>query len=118
MLVNYAAVKHIFIVCGRTDQRLGIDGLASIILDKYELDLFDDALFLFCGRRKDRFKALYWDQDGFLLLSKRINNGHLQWPKNENEVKQLSHQSIRWLLEGLAIEQPKAVKKAKIGDLI
>ncbi|HAX73330.1 MAG TPA: IS66 family insertion sequence hypothetical protein, partial [Firmicutes bacterium] len=41
MLVNYAAVKHIFIVCGRTDQRLGIDGLASIILDKYELDLFD-----------------------------------------------------------------------------
>ena len=48
--------------------RCGIDGLAGIITDKYNLDLFNDALFLFCGRKKDRFKALYWDKDGFILL--------------------------------------------------
>ncbi|WP_419606445.1 IS66 family insertion sequence element accessory protein TnpB, partial [Turicibacter bilis] len=47
-------------VCGHTDMRCGIDGLAGIITDKYNLDLFNDALFLFCGRKKDRFKALYW----------------------------------------------------------
>ncbi len=75
MLVNFSNVQNIFIVCGHTDIRCGIDGLAGIITDKYNLDLFNDALFLFCGRKKDRFKALYWDKDGFILLYKRIENG-------------------------------------------
>ena len=59
MLVDFTHVKNIFVVCGRTDMRCGIDSLAGIITDKYNLDLFDDALFLFCGLKKDRFKALY-----------------------------------------------------------
>ena len=58
--------------------RCGIDGLAGIITNKYNLDLFNDALFLFCGRKKDRFKALYWDKDGFILLYKRIEKGNPQ----------------------------------------
>ena len=45
----------------------GIDGLAGIIAGKYHFDLFDDVLFLFYGQKKDRFKALYWDKDGFIL---------------------------------------------------
>ena len=65
MLVNFTMVQNIFIVCGHTDMRCGIDGLANVITDKYDLDLFNDAIFLFCGRKKDRYKALYWDRDGF-----------------------------------------------------
>ena len=95
--------------------RCGIDGLAGIITDKYNLDLFNDALFLFCGRKKDRFKALYWDKDGFILLYKRIEKGNLQCPRNQEEVKKLTHQELRWLLEGLSIQQPKAIKPAQTG---
>ena len=83
--------------------RCGIDGLASLVSDTYNLDLFHDALFLFCGRKKDRYQALYWDRDGFMLLYKRIENGHLQWPKDQDEVKKLTAQELRWLLEGLSI---------------
>lgn len=117
MLVDYTRVKHIFIVTGKTDLRRGIDGLAAIITDQYELDLFDDAIFLFCGNRKDRYKALYWDSDGFLLLYKRLESGLLQWPRDKDEVRQLTSQQLRWLLEGLAVEQPKAIKSAKTGYL-
>ena len=95
--------------------RCGIDGLAGVITDKYNLDLFNDALFLFCGRKKDRFKALYWNKDGFILLYKRIENGNLQWPRNQEEVKKLTSQELRWLLEDLSIQQPKAIKSAKLG---
>ena len=70
--------------------RCGIDGLAGIITDKYNLDLFNDALFLFCGRKKDRFKALYWDKDGFILLYKRIEKGNLQWPRNQERIVSIS----------------------------
>ena len=94
--------------------RCGIDGLAGIITDKYNLDLFNDALFLFCGRKKDRF----WDKDGFILLYKRIEKGNLQWPRNQEEVKKLTSQELRWLLEGLSIQQPKAIKPAQTGCLI
>ena len=118
MLINFSNVQNIFIVCGHTDMRCGIDGLAGVITDKYNLDLFNDALFLFCGRKKDRFKALYWDKDGFILLYKRIENGNLQWPRNQEEVKKLTSQELRWLLEGLSISQPKAIKPAQTGCIV
>lgn len=114
-IVDYTAVKNIYIICGRTDMRRGIDGLAATVTGQYGLKLFDDAIFLFCGGRKDRYKALYWDKDGFLLLYKRIEDGRLQWPRNKQEVMQLTSQQVRWLLEGLSIQQPKAIKPGQTG---
>lgn len=61
--------------------------------------------------KSDRFKALYWDGDGFILLYKRINDGKLKWPRKSEEIMKLSNQQLRWLLEGLSIIQPNAVKK-------
>ena len=117
MLVNFTMVQNIFIVCGHTDMRCDAALDCNVITDKYDLDLFNDAIFLFCGRKKDRYKALYWDRDGFMLLYKRIENGNLQWPKDQDEVKKLTSQELRWLLEGLSIQQPKAIKPAKTGCL-
>lgn len=46
---NYFA--GIYIVCGYTDLRFGIDSLAAIIERKYRMNLFvPNTLFLFCGR--------------------------------------------------------------------
>lgn len=58
MILDYQKVAHIFIVCGKTDLRKGIDGLAAFVMETYQLDVFDHALFLFCGSKPDRFKAL------------------------------------------------------------
>ena len=48
--------------------RQGIDSLASLVREKYQLDSFSQKLFLFCGTKKDRFKILYWDGQGFWLF--------------------------------------------------
>ena len=97
-----------YIACGYTDLRRGIDGLASLVQQQFQMDPFQRALFLFCGRRRDRIKALYWEGDGFLLLYKRLESGSFQWPRNGVEVQQLRAQQYRWLMEGLSVEQPKA----------
>ena len=110
MLRDYGCQRPIYIVCGYTDLRQGIDGLAKVITDEFRLDPFQEALFLFCGRRRDRLKALYWEGDGFVLLYKRLEAGQFQWPRNQYEVKPLTPQQYRWLMEGLKTEQPGANK--------
>lgn len=117
MLNDLAADVQVYLVTGYTDLRRGIDGLATIVQAQLRLDPFSKALFLFCGRRCDRIKGLLWEGDGFLLLYKRLDNGRFQWPHSETEAVKLTSQQIRWLLEGLKIEQPKAIREGKPGAL-
>ena len=66
----------IYIVCGYTDLRYGIDSLAAIIEHKYNGSLFvPNTLFLFCGKSASKIKGLLWEGDGFLLLYKRVDCG-------------------------------------------
>ena len=109
MLNDFHADK-VYIACGYTDLRRGIDGLASVVESQFHPDPFSRTLFLFCGRRSDRIKALYFEGDGFVLLYKRLENGSFQWPRNDAEARQITPQQFRWLMEGLSIDQPKAHK--------
>ena len=84
--------------------------MAALVQQSFRLDPFSDSLFLFCGKRRDRVKALYWEGDGFVLLYKRLERGSFQWPRSESEVRDLTPQQFRWLMEGLSIDQPKAHK--------
>ena len=94
----------------------GFNGLMAIIRDTYEMDPYSNSLFLFCGRRCDRIKALHFEKDGFCLLYKRLDNGRFQWPRNSSQVRNLTRQEYRWLLEGLSIDQPKAIRPVKKKD--
>src|SRR5690606_17823332 len=115
MRQDYTQVQNIYIICGKTDMRKGIDGLATLIQDSFELDPYSDSIFLFAGWKKDRYKCLYFDGDGFAMLYKRLDSGKLQWPRSEQEVKNLTQQELRWLLEGLSIQQPKAIQPSLKG---
>ena len=110
MLNDFTGAERVFIACGYTDLRRGIDGLASLVQSQFQLDPFTNTLFLFCGRRRDRIKALYWEGNGFVLLYKRLESGSFQWPRSEAEARELTSQQYRWLMEGLQIDQPKAHK--------
>lgn len=111
MLNDFTGAEHIYIACGYTDLRKGIDGLALLVQKHFELDPFSNSLFLFCGKRNDRIKALYWEGDGFVLLYKRLERGRFQWPRTREQAIAVNTQQFRWLMEGLAIEQPKALKR-------
>lgn len=118
MLGGLANVGHIYIATGFTDLRRGVDGLAAHVKQSFNLDPFSSSLFLFCGRRSDRIKGLLWEGDGFLLLYKRLEAGRFQWPRDGGEAEAITRQQLRWLMEGLAIKQPKAIKKAAFKDVV
>lgn len=114
MLNDAHGFDKVYIACGYSDLRRGIDGFASIIKNQFKLDPFKPGvLFLFCGRKSDRIKGILWEGDGFLLLYKRLETGKFQWPRSEEEVKSISTQQYKWLMEGLSIEQKKAIKTVK-----
>jgi len=115
MLGDIAVAKDIYIACGYTDMRKSIDGLAAIVQEQFHLDPFSKSLFLFCGKRHDRMKALLWEGDGFILLYKRLENGSFKWPRKAEQVRPLSRQEFKWLMQGLEIDQPKAIKSASPG---
>ena len=113
-ILNQISAENTFLICGYTDMRLSIDGLAAIVSQVFKLDPCTRALYLFCGRRSDRIKCLIFEDDGFLLLYKRLENGgRFQWPRKESEARLITPQQLRWLLEGLNIEQPRALRRVE-----
>ncbi len=112
MIGDITVADEIYIVCGYTDMRKSIDGLCAIIEDKLNIDPRRNALFLFCGRRADRPKILMWEPDGFVLLYKRLSavQGRYRWPRNKDEVRSLTWREFDWLISGIDIEQPKAIR--------
>ena len=104
---------QVYLVCGYTDMRRSIDGLAGIVKQNFGLEPCSGSLFLFCGRRRDRMKALLWEDDGFLLMYKRLDNGAFQWPRSESEAKLLTQDQFVWLMQGLSVEQPKAIRRSE-----
>lgn len=109
MLKNIPSDIKIYVACGYTDMRKQIDGLASLVQQQFKLDPFDQAIFIFCGRKRDRIKALHWEGDGFLLMYKRLEGASFQWPRSKEDVRELTRQQYRWLLEGLSVEQKTAI---------
>lgn len=116
MLGDITVCENIYIACGYTDMRKSIDGLAAVVQQQFHLDPFSSTLFLFCGKRRNKMKALLWEGDGFVLLYKRLENGSFQWSRSESELKPISWQQFRWLMEGLRIEQKQSFGPAKAGD--
>lgn len=114
MLNDATGFQKVYIACGYTDLRLGIDGLAGLIKEHFQLDPFvPKTLFFFCGRRSDRIKGLVWEEDGFLLLVKRLEAGRFQWPRTSNDAANITPEQYTWLMQGLAIEQKKVIPKVK-----
>jgi len=114
MLGDISRADRIYIVCGYTDMRKSIDGLCAIIEEQLRLDPGQNALFLFCGKRADRIKALFKEPDGYILIYKRLTalQGRYRWPRDRTEARDLTWREFDWLMSGLDIDQPKAIKNA------
>ena len=104
MLNDFTGADQVYIACGYTDLRKGIDGLALLIEQQFQIPIVQHDLFLFCGRRADRLKGLLWEGDGFLLVYKRLEESKFQWPRKKDEVERITQQQYRWLMSGLQIE--------------
>ncbi|WP_455560185.1 IS66 family insertion sequence element accessory protein TnpB [Agathobaculum hominis] len=78
-MIDLSGVRNYYVACGYTDLRRGIDGLAATVMEQFHQQLTEESLFLFCGRRNDRIKALYFSGDGYVLVYKRLDFRAFLW---------------------------------------
>jgi len=100
--------ENVYLACGPTDLRKSIDSLAALVQEGFGLDPFSPSLFVFCNRQRNKLKILFWDHNGFWLLYRRLERGTFQWPTGHEGTVTVSSRELRWLLDGLALEQRKA----------
>lgn len=97
--------KRVFLACGRTDLRRGINGLSAIVESSFNLDPFDGALFVFCNRNRNLVKIIEWDGDGFWLYQKRLEKGRFRWTESSEEATMyLTGDELNILLGGTRVE--------------
>ena len=88
---------RIFIVCGHTDLRKGAVKRANIVRAKYGIEVYDKgSIFLFCGCSAKTIRAITWDGDGMVLLSKTVVNGNYNWPRNTDEAMHLTPAAVHF----------------------
>ena len=99
-----------------TDFRLGIVGLAAVETQQYDGQLNEESLFLFCGRRADQIKPLYWTGGGYIHLYKRLSNDRFQRPKSETELRLLALKDFAgsWKSSNQSRKQPSANGSQKV----
>jgi transposase len=106
-VISLNSHTRVYLALGSTDLRKAINGLSILVADHLELDAFSGHLFVFCNRARSLVKILYWDRNGFCLWQKRLEKHRFVWPESADEVLELGHVELSWLLEGL---DPLAVK--------
>lgn len=105
-MLSFLAGTQVFLAAGSTDLRKSFDTLAGVVRQQLGRDPLSGHLFVFCNRRHNRIKLLFWDQNGWWLCSKRLEEGTFAWPETTTATEvALSAQELALLLGGLDLRK-------------
>jgi transposase len=105
---------RIFLCLPPTDMRRSFDTLALMVEQVLDQDPLSGHLFVFCNRRRDRVKLLYWDGDGYALWYKRLEQGVFRMPQpagaGQHSLSVSSAQLMMWL-DGIDFTRVKHARR-------
>lgn len=112
MLLLPSAVR-ILLAVEPTDMRNSIDGLAAVVKEDFREDVFAGHLFVFLSRRRDRVKILTWDNGGFIVFYKRLEQGRFRRidVSDDARVAHLDGTQLAMLLDGIDVSRVRRPKK-------
>ena len=97
----------IFLCTTATDMRKSFDGLFGIVREEFRQDPLNGHLFLFVNKRRDRMKAIFWDDDGFVIWYKRLEVGTWQLPGSASTTLELESHELAMILRGIDLKSAR-----------
>ncbi len=108
-MLSLTSDVRVHLALGATDMRKSFDTLAVLVQEVIGQDPLSGHVFAFCNRRRNRLKLLRWDQTGYYLLAKRLEQGQFDWPKAASDTRalEMTQQELKQLLSGACPARPK-----------
>lgn len=104
MMLSLPTTVRIWLATGATDLRKSFDTLAEVVRQQLQADPLSGQLFVFRNKRADRIKLLYWDDDGFVIVYKRLEAGTFRFPPSEAASVTIRAADLQMLLDGVDLE--------------
>lgn len=106
-MIGLIPTQTIYLCCGVTDMRKGINGLSLLVQEILKLDPHGGGVFCFRGRKGHILKILSHDGQGMALYTKRLEQGHFPWPWTTEGKVQMTPAQLSMLLEGIDWRRPQ-----------
>jgi transposase len=98
-----------FIYRSGCDMRKGYDGLSGLVRNEWKKDPLSGDVFIFLSKQRNKIKLLHWQNDGFVIYSKRVEKGTFELPKEKlagNNIEITAHQ-LQFILDGIYLSSIK-----------
>lgn len=111
MLTLPPSVK-IHIAVGPCDMRKQFDGLVVLVEQVLRQEARSGHLFVFLNKRATHVRVIFWDRNGYCLVSKRLERGTFRVPWDAQETSERTHVEVEaaelaLILEGIDLRGAK-----------
>src|SRR4029077_11013081 len=93
-MLSLSLPGRVFLCLLPTDMRKSFDSLAGLVEQQLGQDPLAGDLFVFCSKRGDRLKLLYWDSDGLAIWYKRLEEGTFVFPTPDQQRAQVGNHGL------------------------
>ena len=110
-MLSFPAAIKVYLCTVPCDMRRSFDGLSMMAEHIIRCSPFSGHLMVYCNRRGDRLKILYWDRDGWAIWYKRLEAGTFQFPFADTGRREIAAWELALLLEGIDLKKGKRCKR-------
>ena len=103
-MIGFTGALKIYLALEPQDMRKSFNGLYAAAEEQLGEDPRGGALFVFCNKRRNRIKILYFDGTGLWVSAKRLEQGCFSWPKpsrRDQRKLKLAPEALQLVLDGV-----------------
>jgi len=113
MLFGLTGQARMFLYSGPADMLMGFDGLSGLVINKLKQNPMSGDIFIFINRQRTLIKLLVWDQTGFAIWHKRLEQGTFEMPPVDpsSSSVEINRQKLMLILEGISLKNIHSRKR-------